>query len=55
MTLIIFYKEIDLKDKTQLGWYWLIEAGPYSYILTGDVIIIFLIELFVKLAYRGKT
>jgi hypothetical protein len=27
--------------------YWLIEAGPYSYILTGDVLIVFLIDLLI--------
>ena len=36
-------------------WYWLCEAGPYSYILTGDVIIVFLIDVMVRVAFRGNA
>jgi hypothetical protein len=52
MTLCIILTQEEQNDKNNIGWYWLVEAGPYAYILTGDVIIIFLIDLFVRLSYQ---
>ena len=47
MTLSVIYDESE-DQKLQSEWlYWLIEAGPYAYILTGDVLIIFLIDLLI--------
>ena len=54
MTLAIILTHQEQLQTEQLGWYWLIEAGPYAYILSGNVIIIFLIDLYVKLSERGK-
>ena len=53
MTLYIILTQEEQKDKTNIGWYWLVEAGSYTYILTGDVIIIFLIDLLVRLSYQS--
>jgi hypothetical protein len=48
MTLSVIYDESE-DQKLQSEWlYWLIEAGPYAYILTGDVLIIFLIDLLIQ-------
>ena len=33
-------------------WYWLCEIGPYSYILTGNVIVIFLVNLLLRINAR---
>ena len=52
--MTIFVSE-DVENKWSDLWYWLGQLGPYSYILTGDVIIIFLIDLSMRLTMRSNT
>lgn len=53
MTLSAFISNSDVPMSSLSGWYWLIEAGPYSYIMTGDILIIFLLDLLKRLYNRS--